>query len=73
MKRYKMHSEKELLMLLKQNNTYVLNDLPFSHILQLKYVILKTAKSFDFSEDVVQNTLIKIWENRMLIDPKQSF
>lgn len=67
------HSDKELILLLQQSETSALSSLYYAHVKQLKYFIQKAAKSPDIAEDVVHDTFIKIWENRMQIDPEQPF
>lgn len=67
------HTEKKLILLLQQEDADALSALYFLHVKQLKYFILKAAKSPALTEDVVHDTFIKIWENRMRIDPEQPF
>ncbi|WP_169472190.1 RNA polymerase sigma factor [Pedobacter hiemivivus] len=73
MSNYSIHSEKELIELLQQDNTSALSSLYYSHVKQLKYFIQKAAKSPTIAEDVVHDTFIKVWENRMQIDSEQPF
>lgn len=70
---YTEFSEKELVILLQQGNTKALSSLYYMHVKQLKYFIQKAAKSPSLAEDVVHDTFIKIWENRMQINPEQPF
>lgn len=70
---YNKHSEKELIELLKQDDTQALSMLYYMHVKQLKYFVLKTAKSPFLAEDVVHDTFIKIWDSRLQIDAEQPF
>jgi len=66
-------SEKELLLLLKENDSKALSALYYMHVKPLKYYIIKAAKSPFLTEDIVHDTFIKIWENRSQIDANQPF
>jgi RNA polymerase sigma-70 factor (ECF subfamily) len=70
---YSGHTERALIELLQQNDTTALSTLYYTHVKQLKYFIQKAAKSPSLAEDVVHDTFIKVWENRMQIDLEQSF
>lgn len=70
---YNNYTEKELVILLKQGDEQALSRLYYIHVKQLKYFVMKIAKSPLLAEDVVHDTFIKIWENRLQIDPEQSF
>lgn len=73
MDRYNKYNEKEMIELLKQDDTQALSVLYYTHVKQLKYFVLKTAKSPFLAEDVVHDTFIKIWESRSQIDADQPF
>ncbi|PWG80308.1 RNA polymerase sigma factor [Pararcticibacter amylolyticus] len=66
-------SEKELICLLQEGHEGALRSLYDIHVKKLHYFILRTAKSRQLAEDVVQDVFIKIWETRLLIDPQQPF
>jgi RNA polymerase sigma-70 factor (family 1) len=70
---YSGHTERALIELLQQNDTTALSTLYYTHVKQLKYFIQKAAKSSSLAEDIVHDTFIKIWENRMQIDLEQAF
>ena len=61
-------NEEELLLSLKNGNSRALSELYNSYADQLYFFILKTAKSPDLAEDVLQDVFIKIWEARSFID-----
>lgn len=64
--------ELELLRSLKNGDDLALSKLYEIHVQQLYYFVLKTAKSPELTEDVLQDVFIKLWENRSLIDPTKS-
>lgn len=66
-------SEKELILLLQENNRQAIAALYYSHVDELKRFILKVAKSPQLTEDVVHDAFIKIWENRAQINPELAF
>lgn len=71
MGKYDGLNDRELISLLQQGDEGVLRTIYDTHIRQLHYFILRTAKSRQLAEDVVQDVFIKIWENRMQIDGEQ--
>ncbi len=73
MSKYNGLSEKELICLLQEGHEDALRSLYDIHVKKLHYFILRTAKSRQLAEDVVQDVFIKIWETRLLIDPEQPF
>lgn len=70
---YNNYNEKELLTLLREGDANALSRLYYLHVKQLKYFVLRTAKSSLLAEDVVHDTFIKVWENRDKIDAEQLF
>lgn len=70
---YNDYSEEKLLTLLIGGDVNALSSLYYLHVKQLKYFVLRTAKSASLAEDVVHDTFIKVWESRDKIDPAQSF
>jgi RNA polymerase sigma-70 factor (family 1) len=66
-------SEKELLLLLKENDSKALSALYYLHIKALKLYILKVAKSPALAEDILHDTFIKIWEYRQQINTDLPF
>jgi RNA polymerase sigma-70 factor (family 1) len=73
MGKYNEYTESELIELLKQDDQQALSALYFFHVKKLKYYIQRTAQSPFLSEDIVHDTFIKIWENRLEIDPTKPF
>jgi RNA polymerase sigma-70 factor (ECF subfamily) len=73
MSKYDGFSDRELIALLQNDDEDALRAIYDIHIRQLHYFILKTAKSRELAEDVVQDVFIKVWENRFQIDPGQPF
>lgn len=73
MNTYNDYTEEKLLCLLIEGDANALSSLYYSHVEQLKYFVLRTAKSSALAEDVVHDTFIKIWENRARVDSKQPF
>ncbi|KAA8477177.1 RNA polymerase sigma-70 factor (ECF subfamily) [Arcticibacter tournemirensis] len=71
--KYSELSEKELIFLLHEGHEGALRSLYDIHVKKLHYFILRTAKSRQLAEDVVQDVFIKIWETRVLIDPELPF
>ncbi|MCS3556143.1 MULTISPECIES: RNA polymerase sigma factor [unclassified Sphingobacterium] len=65
--------DRELVLRLQQDDVSALSKLYFSNIRALKYFILKTAKSPELTDDILHDTFIRIWENRMTIDPEKTF
>lgn len=70
---YNNHSEKELIILLREGDANALSSLYYLYVKPLKYFVLRTAKSSLLAEDVVHDTFIKIWENRDKINAEQPF
>ncbi len=70
---YNNYSEKELITLLREGDTDALGKLYYLYVKQLKYFVLRTAKSSLLAEDVVHDTFIKVWENRDKIDCELPF
>ena len=70
---YNRLSEKELVCLLREGHEGALRALYDIHVRKLHYFVLRTAKSRQLAEDVVQDVFIKIWESRTLVDPEQPF
>lgn len=66
-------SEKEIVNLLRQGDERALRHLYAVHIKQLHYFVLRIAKSKQLTEDVIQDVFIKVWNNRLQIDPNQPF
>ncbi len=73
MGKYDGLNDQELISLLQQGDEGALRPIYNKHISQLHYFILRTAKSKQFTEDIVQDVFIKVWENRMQIDCEQPF
>ena len=73
MGKYDGLNDKELISLLKQDDEGALRLIYDTYIQQLHYFILRTAKSRQLAEDVVQDVFIKVWDNRMQIDAEQPF
>ncbi len=73
MTKYDGLQENELVSFLREGNEDALKLLYDNHVRKLHYFILRTAKSQQLAEDVVQDVFIKIWENRLQIDPEQPF
>lgn len=73
MGKYDGLNDKELISLLQNSDEAALRAIYDTHIRQLHYFILRTAKSRQLAEDVVQDVFIKVWENRMHIDAEQPF
>lgn len=73
MGKYKGLTERELIILLQQDDQGALRPLYESHLKPLHYFILRIAKSKELAEDVVQDVFVKLWDNRAQIDPDQPF
>lgn len=73
MNKYVGLTEKELILMLQQDDEGALRPLYESHIKSLHYFILRIAKSKELAEDVVQDVFLKLWENRNQIDSEQPF
>jgi RNA polymerase sigma-70 factor (ECF subfamily) len=71
MSKYDGFSDRELIALLQKNDEGALRAIYDIHIRQLHYFVLKTAKSRELAEDVVQDVFIKVWDSRLQIDPTQ--
>ena len=69
MDKYTGLSEKELIILLQQDDEGALRPLYESHLRPLHYFILRIAKSRELAEDVVQDVFLKLWESRLQINP----
>ncbi|WP_160166633.1 RNA polymerase sigma factor [Arcticibacter svalbardensis] len=65
--------EEKRLVLLKSGNISAFSEIYKTYVDQLYFFILKTAKSPNLTDDVVQDTFVKIWEYRSLIDPTKPF
>ena len=72
-RKYDGFPEKELIIMLQQDDEEALRPLYESHIKPLHYFILRIAKSKQLAEDVVQDVFLKIWDSRKQIDPDQPF
>lgn len=73
MGKYDGLNDRELISLLQQGDEGALRPIYDTYIRQLHYFILRTAKSKQLAEDVVQDVFIKVWDNRMQIDREQPF
>lgn len=73
MSKYDGFSDRELIALLQKNDEGALRAIYDIHIRQLHYFVLKTAKSRELAEDIVQDVFIKVWDNRLHIDPTLPF
>ena len=73
MNKYSEESEVKLIKLLQNDDQEALSALYYLHVKKLKYYIQRTARSPFLAEDIVHDTFIKIWENRMDIDPIKPF
>lgn len=73
MDKYNGLTEKELIILLQQNEEGALRPLYEMHLRPLHYFIVRIAKSRQLAEDVIQDVFIKIWETRSQIDPERPF
>lgn len=73
MNSYVNFSDQQLVRLLKTDDRQAFRVLYDRYLRKLYYFILRTAKSPDLTEDVVQDVFIRIWEGRSHIDPEQSF
>ncbi|WP_316753338.1 RNA polymerase sigma-70 factor [Pedobacter gandavensis] len=71
--KYQGYPDRELVLLLHENDTDALSALYYQHVKQLTYFVLKASKSTELAEDIVQDTFLKIWGNRWRIDPEQPF
>jgi RNA polymerase sigma-70 factor (ECF subfamily) len=66
-------SEEDVLHSLKQGDASALSELYNTHVDQLYGFVLKIAKSPTLTDDVVQDTFIRIWESRHKIDTSKPF
>lgn len=73
MDKYKGYNESELISMLQQGDQQALSALYYLHVKQLKYYAQRTAQSPFLAEDIVHDTFVKVWENRLLIDPLRPF
>jgi RNA polymerase sigma-70 factor (family 1) len=73
MTEYQILSDQELIALLQEEDGKALRALYDRYIRQLHYFILRIAKSKVLTEDVLHDVFLKIWDNRMQIDPEQPF
>lgn len=73
MGKYDGLNDRELISLLQQGDEGALRPIYDTYIRQLHYFILRTAKSRQLAEDVIQDVFIKVWDNRMQIDMEQPF
>ncbi len=69
MGKYTECTEGELIELLKRDDQEALSALYYLHVKKLKYYVQRTAQSPFLAEDIVHDTFIKIWANRLEIDP----
>jgi len=73
MNKYRELNEKELIILLQQNDQAALRPLYELHLKPLHYFIMRIAKSKELAEDVVQDVFVKLWDSRAQINPDQPF
>lgn len=73
MDKYKGYNESELISMLQKGDQQALSTLYYLHVKQLKYYAQRTAQSPFLAEDIVHDTFVKVWENRLLIDPLRPF
>ena len=66
-------NEKELIQSLRQGNSDAFRVLYERYAPRLKAFSVRFKFSLEESEDIVQETFIKIWENRISINPDSSF
>lgn len=65
--------EKDLVILLSQSNEFAFERLYHLYSERLLGYLFKLVKSEAFAAEILQETFIKIWNNRVNIDPSQSF
>lgn len=65
--------ETELLIKLKQGDQYAFEQLYFLHSKLLYNNILHLVKEREVAEELLQDLYLKIWENRINLDPGKSF
>lgn len=66
-------SEEEVLISLKEGDISALSVLYKNHAGQLYSFVLRIAKSHSLTEDVIQDTFIRVWECRVMIDSSKPF
>ena len=67
------NQEYQLLIDLKKSNKLALKKLFFNYHDTLFRFIYYRISEYDLAEDIVQETFIRVWKNRNLIDPEKSF
>lgn len=66
-------TEKDLVMLLLQDNEAAFEELYHLYSNRLLGYLLKLVKSETVAAELLQDTFVKLWNNREKIDPEQSF
>lgn len=69
---YLNKTDDELAILLMAHDTKALSTLYFRHVKAVYYFVLGMAKSPTLTEDIVQETFIRFWQNRHLIEPSKN-
>ena len=67
------NQEYQLLIDLKKSNKLALKKLFFNYHDTLFRFTYYRISEYDLAEDIVQETFIRVWKNRNLIDPEKSF
>jgi RNA polymerase sigma-70 factor (ECF subfamily) len=65
--------EKDLVMLLNEGNEAAFEELYHLYNNRLLGYLIKLVKTETFASEILQETFIKIWNNRQNINPEQSF
>lgn len=70
---YPKLDEKEILFLLKSDDTQAFGELYSRYKVQIFCNIRRLVKSEDIAEELLQDVFVKVWDKRDLIDPEKSF
>ncbi len=66
-------NEKDLVVLLKESNEAAFEALYYLYSKRLLSYLARVVKSENFAAEILQETFIRIWNNRETINPNQSF
>lgn len=69
---YTHKTDEELAFLLQADDPKALHACYLRYVQSLHYFVLRTAKSPDLTEDVLQETFARLWQRRKQLDPTQN-
>ncbi|MEM1138138.1 MAG: RNA polymerase sigma-70 factor, partial [Bacteroidota bacterium] len=73
MENYKLKTDKDLIVRIKENSTEAFDILFMRYFQKLYHFAYKFLKSHEEAEEIVQEVFIQLWEKRLQLNPEYSF